>query len=227
MAFTEGKTDADLQIDVLDGLNSEPIAKVKEIAVLVKDGVVTLNGRAENHGEKLNAVRTVMQVAGVMAVSDDIKVDLPELEAWNDSDLAIAAANRIAWCTMMPLGAVDVSVLEGRITLAGVLERSCQKQAAENALQNLAGVTGITNLITIHPAMPATETGTDLEAADQSKAKSDEIEIQVETSGSSVLPDGRDPHQAEPEEAPPEATVPGDQPVETQLKMDWFWGIAN
>lgn len=228
MEFTEGRTDADLTSDVLDELNSEPSTNSAEIGVLVKDGVVTLNGQAENHGEKLNAVRVAMQVAGVLAVADDIKVALPEWEGWKDSDIATAAANRIAWCTMMPVGAVEVSVSNGRITLGGVLERSYQIQAAENAIQNLAGVTGINNLIKIGSTSTAPENGSYVETGSQGDATMEGAESREESSGDSSPSDDQGNPQAEPEDPRPEFwSPPGDQPVETQLKMDWFWGTAN
>jgi len=66
------KSDAEIKRDVLSELEYEPSIKVTNIGVLVKDGVVTLNGYATSYSEKWEAVRAVKRVAGVTAIADDI-----------------------------------------------------------------------------------------------------------------------------------------------------------
>ena len=78
MIATAEKTDTDLKMDVLAELEFEPSVDITDLGVLVKDGVVTLNGRASSYGEKLNAVRATKRVAGVLAIADDIEVNLPQ-----------------------------------------------------------------------------------------------------------------------------------------------------
>jgi len=62
MKETMGKTDTQLKTDVLAELKYEPSVKVTDIGVLVKNGVVTLNGYASNFAEKYNAVRSVKRI---------------------------------------------------------------------------------------------------------------------------------------------------------------------
>ena len=45
------KTDTDLKMDVLAELEFEPSVDITDLGVLVKDGVVTLNGRASSYAE--------------------------------------------------------------------------------------------------------------------------------------------------------------------------------
>jgi len=228
MITTAERTDADMKTDVLSELAFEPSIQVTDIGVLVKDGVVTLNGRAENHGEKQNAIRAAMRVTGVVAVADDIEVDLPEFGRRTDGDIAAAAANRIAWSTMIPAGAVEVTVREGRINLAGVVEWGYQREAAEAVLQHLAGVKGISNGITVNPTQAASGIGLDIRSALRRNALLDDSEIQVETSGNCVVLSGKVHNHTESEEAVRLAwAAPGVHTVDNQLKVDWFWGLAD
>jgi osmotically-inducible protein OsmY len=228
VTITAEKTDTDLKMDVLAELKFEPSVNITDIGVLVKDGVVTLNGHASSHGEKMNAVRVTKRVAGVLAIADDIEVNLPVFGQHTDSDIAASAATRLNWSTEIPAGTVEVTVRDGRITLEGVVEWGYQKHAAENAIQNLAGVKGISNLITINPTETASEIGTDITSAIKRNALLDDTDIHVETSGSSVMLSGKVHNHAEWEEAVRIAwAAPGVHTVDNQLKVDWFWGLAD
>ena len=83
------------------------------IGVLVKDGMVTLNGYATSYLEKWSAVNAVKRVTGVKAITDEIEVKLPDLDRRADADIALAAADLIAWSTTIPLDTVEVIVSEG------------------------------------------------------------------------------------------------------------------
>lgn len=96
------KTDTQLQTDVLAELKYEPSVKVTDIGVLVKDGVVTLNGYATTFSEKWGAVRSAKRVAGVKAIADDIEVKLSNSLGRTDGEIAAAAANQIEWSRTVP-----------------------------------------------------------------------------------------------------------------------------
>ena len=159
------KSDTELKTDVLAELKYEPSVKVTDIGVLVKDGAVTLNGYATSYGEKWDAVRAAKRVAGVKAIADDIEVKLPDSLRRTDGDIAAAAANQINWSTTIPTGTVGVTVREGWITLEGEVEWWYQKTAAENAVRYLAGVKGVTNLITIKPKVAPAAVATAIKSA--------------------------------------------------------------
>jgi osmotically-inducible protein OsmY len=228
MTVIAEKTDTDLKMDVLAELEFEPSVDITDLGVLVKDGVVTLNGRASNYTEKLNAVRATKRVAGVLAIADDIEVNLPEFGKQTDGEIATFAANRINWSTEIPAGAVKVVVRDGRITLEGTVEWGYQKHAAEMAVQDLAGVKDISNEITINPSLTASGIGTDIELAIKRNAMLDDSGIQVETSGSTVVLSGKVRNHAELEEAVRVAwAAPGVHTVDNRLKVDWFWGLSD
>jgi osmotically-inducible protein OsmY len=222
------KSDAELKTDVLAELKYEPSVKVTDIGVLAKDGAVTLNGYVGSYGEKWDAVNAAKRVAGVNAIADDIEVKLPDSIRRTDGEIAAAAANQIDWSTTIPRGAVEVTVSEGQTTLEGEVEWWYQKNAAENAVQYLAGVTGVTNAITIKPKLAPGDIETALKSALARSALLDAKTIRVETSANKVLLRGTVRNYFEREEAERVAwAAPGVYSVENQLKVEWPWRRAE
>ena len=222
------KSDSEIKTDVLAELQYEPSVKVTDIGVLVQDGVVTLNGFATNYGEKMNAVRAARRVAGVRAIADDIVIKMMDSQYRSDGDIALAVANRMDWSTVVPTGAVEVSVRDGHVTLEGQLEWWYQKDAAEKALQNLAGVKAVTNLITLKPSESASDINTDIYTAFERNYLLDARKIQVETTGSKVVLSGIVRNNDEREEAERVAwSAPGVYSVDNQVKVKWFWETTD
>ena len=222
------QTDTELKMDVLAELRYEPSVRITDIGVLVKDGAVTLNGYATNYCEKCDAVSAAKRVAGVRAIADDIEVKLPDSIRRTDGEIAAAAANQIDWSTTIPRNAVEVTVSEGQITLEGEVEWWYQKDAAENAVQYLAGVRGVANLITIKPKLAPGDIETALKSALARNALLDAKTIRVETSANIVLLRGTVRNYFEREEAERVAwAAPGVLSVENQLKVEWPWRRAE
>ena len=145
------KTDSDLKRDVLAELAYEPSIKAENIGVSVKDGVVTLNGNVPTYTEKFAAETAAKRVAGVRAIAEELTVSLFGDHERNDSDIAQAAANAMAWNVTVPQGKVKMMVENGWITLRGVVEWHYQREAAHDAVRHLMGVKGVTNLMEVKP----------------------------------------------------------------------------
>jgi len=216
------KTDTDLKSDVLAELKYEPSVNITDIGVLVKDGAVTLNGYATSYGEKWDAVSAAKRVAGVRAIADDIVVKLPDSLLRTDGDIAAAVANQIGWFTSIPAGAVKITVRDGWLTLEGELEWGYQKSSAQENVQYLAGVKGVTNQITIKSKLPARNIKEAIESAFERSALLDADQIDVETAGSKVTLRGTVCNFAEKEEAERVAwAAAGVWSVDNQIDVDW------
>ena len=96
------KSNMQLQQDVLLELKYEPSVDASEIGVTAKDGIVGLTGNVKNYAEKYAAVHAAERVAGVKAVTDEMKVDLPSFHVRNDEDIARAASLRVAMGCLGP-----------------------------------------------------------------------------------------------------------------------------
>jgi len=157
--------DKSVQEDVMRELDWEPAVHSTEIGVAVKDGIVMLSGTVGSYAVKRAVEHAATRVRGVKAVSSQIEVKPTGAGARSDADIAWAAANTLAWNALVPSGRVTVSVTNGWITLEGVVERRFQRDAAEDAVWGLAGVVGVTNLITLCAAVPAQELKDEIESA--------------------------------------------------------------
>ncbi|HEV7590716.1 MAG TPA: BON domain-containing protein, partial [Longimicrobium sp.] len=148
------RTDHEIQEDVLNELRWEPSLANDDIAVSVRDGVVTLAGYAESWADRWKAERVASRVRGVKAVANDIQVKLPSSSERPDPELARAAVDALKWNVLVPEDRIKVRVVNGWLTLEGEVDWYYQKEEAERAVRKLKGVKGVTNLITI-AARPA------------------------------------------------------------------------
>lgn len=187
MINTLDKTDTELKKDVLSELTYEPSVKVTDIGVLVKDGMVTLNGDATSYIEKWSAVNAAKRVAGVKAITDEIEVKIPDIDRRTDEDITLAVVDCIAWSTTIPLDVVEVIVSDGWVSLAGEVEWWYQLNAAVDLVQQMAGVTGVFNGISVKSKAVKMAIKEDINSALKRSAIVDADKIQVEISGNRVV----------------------------------------
>lgn len=157
--------DKSVREDVIRELDWEPVVCGTEIGVGVKDGIVTLSGVVGSHAAKRAAEKAAARVHGVRAIASELEVTPVGPAERTDPDIAWAAANALAWNALVPQERISVSVTRGWIILEGAVERRFQKMAAEDAVADLAGVAGVTNLISVRPVIPAHELKEEIEAA--------------------------------------------------------------
>jgi osmotically-inducible protein OsmY len=178
--------DKSVREDVIRELDWEPVVRSTDIGVGVKDGIVTLSGVVESHAAKRAVERAAGRVRGVRALSSQLEVKPAGTAERSDADIAWAAANALAWNALVPQERVTVSVTHGWILLEGAVERRFQKMAAEDAVADLAGVVGVTNLIALRSAVPAQELKNEIETALQRCADVNARRIVVEVNGDCV-----------------------------------------
>jgi osmotically-inducible protein OsmY len=222
MNITTDKSDIQIKDDVLSELKYEPSIKSTDIGVLVQHGIVTLQGFVSSYGERWEAVRVTQRVASVAAITNEIIVNLPESSHRIDEDIASMAANQIEWFLSTPTGAVEVTVKEGWLTLDGEVEWEYQRKAAQNFVQHLLGVKGVSNLIIVKPSLTVAGIETEIKSAFQRSALLDAKQIHVEISDNKVILQGKVRNYGEREEAERVAwAAPGVVLVDNQITMQW------
>ncbi len=141
--------DIDLRQDVLDELDFDPRVDARAVGVAVEDRIVTLTGHVGSYAQRVIAENIVKCVSGVEGVANELGVRLPVTAERDDTNIARAAADALAWLTTMPKDSVKVSVTRGWITLDGDVAFHYQKEAAENVVRDLTSVRGVTNKVKV------------------------------------------------------------------------------
>jgi osmotically-inducible protein OsmY len=196
------KTDSQLQQDVLQELKYEPSISASQIGVTAKDGIVGLSGNVQSYAAKYSAIEAAERVAGVKAVTDELKVDLPAYHVRNDEDIAGAAIHALQWDVWVPADSIKVKVSDGWITLEGAVDYKYQQEAAEDAVCNLTGVKGVSNFIMLkRPKVSSSEVKANIEQALRRAAEVDADNVKVSVAEGKVTLDGKVSSWAERREA--------------------------
>jgi len=196
------KSNTELQKNVLQELNFEPSVDAAGIGVTAKDGIVSLTGSVKSYAEEYAAVHAAERVMGVSAVTDELKVDLPAFHVRNDEDIAKAVIHALEWDVWVPLDRIKAKVADGWVTLDGEVDYYYQKRAAENAVRNLTGVKGVTNLVAIKKlAVMPSEVKSNINYALRRAAEVDAEHIKVDVQDDKVILRGKVASWAERSEA--------------------------
>lgn len=194
-------SDSQIRDDVQRELAYNPKLNAAAIGVAVQDGVVTLTGKVQNYAKKLEALHAAGRVAGVRAVACELLVYLPGPLERTDADLARAAANVLAWSSLVPAERVRVWVQSGWVVLEGTVDWQYQKDAAASTVAALQGVRGVENLVTVNPTLDPQDVKGQIEAGLRRAAAVEDRNILVEVNFDRVVLHGEVRSIAEREEA--------------------------
>jgi len=140
-------SDRQLRRDIESMLAWEPELDASGIAVGVRDGVVTLAGRARAARDASDAQRIAAGVEGVRAVVNTLEWGLQEWPV--DRRIAEAAARALASSVLVPLDRLRVRVHGGRLTLHGEVDWDYQRRAARRAVEKVWGVRAVRDEIEV------------------------------------------------------------------------------
>jgi osmotically-inducible protein OsmY len=212
------KSDKEIERDVKEELEWNPDLDATDIAVSVKQGVVTLAGFAKSYTDKYEAEAAAKRVAGVVGVANDIEVRLPSVDERPDPDIARNAVAAIK--SQLPISSEHIKVIvkHSWVTLEGQVEWQYQKNTAETAVRRIKGVKGVGNMITLKPRIVPSEIRRKIQEAFKRNAEVDANRIDVETDGSEVVLKGTVRSWIEREEAERVAwSAPGVTKVEDRI----------
>src|SRR6201995_626372 len=111
------RTDAAIRESVLSELKWDPKISSPDIAVAVKDGVVTLLGFVSSYWEKDAAEKAAKRVYGVKAVANDLQIR--PVEKRTDPEIARDIVAELQTHVSIPSDRIKASVKNGWVTLEG------------------------------------------------------------------------------------------------------------
>jgi osmotically-inducible protein OsmY len=183
-------TDSNIQKDIADELKWEPSLRDDDVAVGVRDGIVTLGGFVDSYADKSKAERAAARVKGVKAVANELEVKLPTAQQRTDPDIARAAVDALKWNIAVPHDRIQVKVEKGWLTLDGKVDWFYQKEAAERAVRYLTGVRGVYNLITLAASVSPGDVKKRIKDALHRGVEFDAERITVEVAGHKAILEG-------------------------------------
>jgi osmotically-inducible protein OsmY len=148
------KTDSQIQQDVLRELSWDPRVEETEVGVEVDGGVVTLTGTVSSWAKRVAAQDAAHRVAGVLDVANDIQVRVPGDLVRTDTEIAQAVRRALEWDALVPDKRIKSTVSNGWVTLEGNVDTWTEREDADRAVQNLIGVHGVTDKMTVLSPRP-------------------------------------------------------------------------
>jgi osmotically-inducible protein OsmY len=212
------RSDSEIKKDVEDELRWDPDLDPTDVAVSVKNGVVTLAGFMPSYLQKYQAEKVAKRVQGVVGVANDIQVRLPQVDQRPDPDIARDAVAALKLQLPYSYQNFKVIVRDGWATLEGEAEWHYQKEKAEAAVRGIPGIKGVVNTIEVKPKVPAEDIKRKIEEALKRSAELDAQQIQVEAADGEVVLQGTVHSWFEREQAERAAwQAPGVKKVEDRI----------
>lgn len=125
-----------------------------DVAVAVKDGVVTLTGFARRFCDVTFAEQAARKAEGVKGLACDIEVRLPIWHQRTDPQIARAAVQALDGEHLGLAERVFVSVKDGRVTLEGEVASRAERTLAERLVRDVRGVQAVTNRVKVEAESP-------------------------------------------------------------------------
>ncbi len=139
-----------LKNEILYALDQDPEIDASHIGIIVDDGIVTLTGRVHSLTDSVHAMNVTKKVSGVKAVAQEIQVIEHNAKTDNsDETISVKITKYFERDTMVPESQIQISVRDGCVTVTGYVEWLYQKNAIEQVLRGVEGVTDYTNQVRV------------------------------------------------------------------------------
>lgn len=148
-AEAEG-SDAWITTKVTAKLTVDPELNPFEIDVDTDDRTVLLSGMVETEQQRQEAAKLARDTEGVRNVVNQIRIGDPTLrENIDDAWISTKVKSKLAADPQINKLNIDVDVLQGVVTLSGIVKKASAREHAEEIARRTTGVTDVKNLIEV------------------------------------------------------------------------------
>ncbi|MGC1241461.1 MAG: BON domain-containing protein [Chryseosolibacter sp.] len=218
------KTNEELRNDVMEEIKWDPELRdvATEIGVAAKDGVVTLSGTVDTYWKKIATERAAQRVSGVRVVACDIEVKVGVIGKRTDTEVAEAVRNALRWNSAVNEEKIQIKIDNGWVYLDGKVDWEYEKRNAQESVEDLVSVRGVTNNIVIESKpIDTKDIQRKIAAAYHRSATLDSSTINIEPSGNKITLHGKVRSWAEKKEAEKVAwAAPGVTAVDNKIEVD-------
>ena len=144
------KTDEGIAKDVVDSLYWDSRVDASKVSVRVDDGIVTLSGTLPTYSSREAVLEDTWVITGVRDVVNQLKVEY-RVEVLSDSEIQSNIEDTFTSDDNLYPFNINVSVVEGWVTLEGTVDAFWKKVKAEDLSSGRRGVVGLTNKIAVVP----------------------------------------------------------------------------
>jgi osmotically-inducible protein OsmY len=176
-------TERKMKQRIQEELEWEPSVEAGGLRVFVSDGAVTLRGSVRSYAEKTIAERVAKRVQDVRSVANEIEVVIPLARRRSDAEISEAVAHILQWNVQVPRDVIQVRVVDAWVQLEGAVEWHYQRAAAEEAVERVVGIRGISNLIAVRPKTQVKDIKARIDAALRRRADIAALDAQHVTVG--------------------------------------------
>jgi osmotically-inducible protein OsmY len=178
------KSDSAIQQDVLRELKWDTRVEETEVGVQVDDGVVTLSGNVSSWAKRVAAQEAAHRVSGVLDVVNDLTIKVPGRGKTSDTEIAHAVRHALLWDAFVPEERIRSTVSDGKVTLEGEVSHWSEREDAEKAVRNLAGIRWLNNDILVSPPV--------IDSDEMRRSIENALERQAERDARSIALDVKD-----------------------------------
>jgi osmotically-inducible protein OsmY len=216
------RSDSDIKRDVEEELQWDPEIDATDIAVSVKNGVVSLTGYSHSYADKVDAETITKRVAGVHGVANDIELSVSSFDERPDPEIARDAVAALKSQLPTSWESIMVLVKAGLVRLEGEVEWNYSRELAETAVRRIKGAKSVTNAIKLKSKVAPRDVKNRIVAAFHRSAQVDANRITVEANGGEVVLKGTVRTWAERDEAQRAAwAAPAVTNVDNRISVTW------
>jgi len=143
------RTDGNIKSSAKRSYVFKTYLKHDAIKIQSKEGIVTLTGTVSDESHRSMAEETILGLAGVKSVDNQLKVTEAPASAGSDAWLAQRVRSTLLFHRSVSYMGTNVDVTDGNVTLRGKASSAAQRELTTEYAKDVSGVKSVDNQMTV------------------------------------------------------------------------------